>query len=175
MFLDFNYARFDKNILENRTVNSLTFSTDLCCSLLKLKSCLCPENFNMLELFLFNVVDQVIKIIEDLAKRNELPTILKCSTKFNEEIQNEFYEFLDKAIYENDLFFNENGIWRIKTKGNLEQINGRVNNEMIAKYNGGDSFYVMKGKKIKPIKPFYRIGVTHVSIIQFHLKLLKLS
>lgn len=167
VFLDFKYPNFDKNILGNRTVNSLTFSSDLCCLLQKLENCLCPDSFSMLELFLSNILDQVTKIIENLVERYELPSNLECSSnKFNDEIRNKFYESLDKSMIENDLYLNENGIWRIKVTGNLELVNGYADNEIIAKYYGGDSFSVVTGKKIKPIKPFYRIGVTHVSIIQ---------
>lgn len=173
VFLDFQYKQFNKKLLKNLPINLLYTDEEICCRFLKTENCECPQDFNLQENFLILITNILVNVLKTMQDQNlEFTTNLKCDdSQFNEATRNRFYEILQKEIDSNDLVYKENFGLHININGGIEIENGETP-EKVAKYNYKSGVSLLDGKKIEPITPFFRIGITHVSIFLFLLYLL---
>ncbi|XP_044270028.1 ionotropic receptor 25a [Tribolium madens] len=158
VFLDFQYQQFDKKLLKNLPINSLYMDKEICCKFLKTEKCECPHDFNLQENFLSLAINTLMKILKTLITENlELTSNLNCDdSHYSEATRNRFYELLQQEVDSNDLIYKENFALHVNINGIVE-----IGDEKVAEYNYKTGVTVLDGKKIEPITPFFRIGITH--------------
>lgn len=81
---------------------------------------------------------------------------------YNQELSKKFDKLFHHVLQTTDRFFEQKNTVRVKVYGNVE-IGTDISSEIIATFNDYDGIKVVPGQKIKAIKPYYRIGITHVS------------
>lgn len=137
----------------------LRLDGDLCCTILKMQSgCNCPANFNLQQEFAISVTNVVAKVFDMLIEENVILTEnVKCNeTVFNMATYKRFNEILENVVKDEEIIQIDKGTIRLKFKGIIDV----GMNESVANYNE-NQIVVGDGKSIGPIKPYYRIGITH--------------
>ncbi|KAJ8965569.1 hypothetical protein NQ314_004028 [Rhamnusium bicolor] len=140
----------------------------ICCNMLNMEDdCQCPEKFNLQEELLSLSVSIMVGGIDQLVKDGfNLTNNLKCNgTTYNEQSRRRLEQILDAAVNSQKQFFRENSEFRIKLTGSIE-IGTNESTEIVAKYMDNNIQLV---KSLKPIRQFYRVGVTHVSFRPYYI------
>lgn len=85
---------------------------------------------------------------------------VKCNTtSYDEEAAKQFWDSFEAELERlQGVMYNDSGVIRMNANGSIE-----IGNETVASYIDGKGMVIQEGKKINPIKAFYRIGTTHVS------------
>lgn len=159
MFLDFNFNKFDRNLLNTDPINLLRLDNDLCCAFLHQEAgCVCPEHFNLQQEFTLTAVAMIEDVLNSVVQENlELTGNLKCNeTAFNMGVFKRFREILDQKIDEHSLIGMDKDTIRLKFSGNIDI----GSNQSVAKLTE-NRIVVSEGQSISPIKSYYRIGITH--------------
>lgn len=160
---DVNGHKLDKSSLVEKTVKLLTPDENVCC-LLKPPSdtCFCEDNFNIEKSFLHLLFNNFITTLDQIVKTNEeshssdgvksaKTNREKFEESFNVTLPKEFINWQDTSLtmkFPASIQITNNEISSIVAK--------LVNNEMIIPDN----------ETVKPVRAFYRVGITHVSIFQ---------
>nr|ALR72538.1 ionotropic receptor 8a [Colaphellus bowringi] len=175
VFLDFHHKSFDRGLLKKMPVNLLTLDAGLCCQLLNLNSyCECPSRFNTSKMFLKIALNMLVTAIEELFKDDfKFHDNIDCDSNFtkdNEEsVRKTFEEVLNKAVGNDNLIRLDNSSnLRLKTTGSIE-IGTDVGTEVFAKYEN-EAITALRNKIVKPIKAFYRVGITHALPWSYQIK-----
>ncbi|KAG5868015.1 hypothetical protein JTB14_037908 [Gonioctena quinquepunctata] len=164
VFLDFQHKSFNRSLIMNKPVNLLTLNADLCCQLLNLDSnCDCPDDFSAQKELLRISLNILIQGFEKLFKGDiQLENAIDCNsntTNFDDKSLERFEEYLNDFVGNQNLIELNDSNLRLKTTGSIE-IGTKVNTEMIARYEN-ETISIMENSFIKPIKAFYRVGITH--------------
>ncbi|KAJ8936674.1 hypothetical protein NQ318_023141 [Aromia moschata] len=163
VFLDFHHTSFNRQLVYNTSVSLLTLDESVCCHFLGVKiPCQCPEEFELQQQFLSSVVSTIIKVIDTITKDSlELTNNLRCNgtISYNENTKKRFDRLINYIFETQDYVSRENYKLVNIVEGAIEV--GKTNStEKIAKYDG-NVVEVLQGKVVKPVRPFYRIGITH--------------
>lgn len=137
----------------------------VCCALLKLSTCNCPNDFNLQKSFLKLMLEQVIQTLAKMSNY-KLSEEIECDLrKYNESITQRFKKLFLRAYSDNGNIIEEDGIFRIKIKAVAEIGTSFTNPEVVAKLDNNQELIVEDGADIKPLKAFYRVGTTHVKFL----------
>lgn len=150
-------------------MNLLVSNDTVCCKLqgqLQGRSpCTCPAKFNIQQNFLIAVLRQLAGVLESVAKNDKLPERISCTgATFNSSIKSKFDKAFNEYVTNSDLVYNDKGVLRLRINSRVEVTNATIT-EVVAKYDTDEQLIVEEAKTIKHVKPFYRIGTTHVSTI----------
>lgn len=120
--------------------------------------CTCPENFIPEKQFIRSVLMISLKICADLKPNG---VAFGCNNSANDEDYNKrFYDTLSRKLEQYNFIKKVGSSLMLILNGSIEteqQIVGQYSeNEIVAE----------EGKQIKPIKAFYRVGTTYVSILR---------
>lgn len=157
-----SYSNFDRKYLNNTPIHLLYLDKKTCCIMMNLQNeCRCPNNFNPKKEFLYII----LMILEDISSDVVLENthIYGCNnSNVNERDYNKrFYQELSVKLNQYNFIRN--------AQGNVELIlNGIIETEQntVAQYRN-EAIVTEEGKQIKPIKAFYRVGTTYVSISEY--------
>lgn len=147
-----------------KPINLLTLDKKMCCNLLNKKDfCLCPDNFNLQEESLKTVISMLTKSLETLDKDGfKLINNVRCNVStYDEQTKSRFEEILEDKLVQNPLYKNSS-VLQVKVEGTIK-IGTNESYEVVAKYIN-DVIELQQDKTVSPVRPFYRIGITHVSI-----------
>ncbi|XP_023311227.1 ionotropic receptor 25a [Anoplophora glabripennis] len=161
VFLDFNYDNFEEKLMYNKSINLLTLDKNMCCNLLNRKDfCYCPDSFNLQEEFFKKVLSVIVKSLEALVKDGQKHTNdIRCNaTAYDNQTKLSFEEIFENKISRNQLYKN-NSIVSVKVEGTIK-IGRNESYEVVLRYLN-DVMELQQGKTVNPIRPFYRIGITH--------------
>lgn len=164
VFLDFNQRSFDRNALNKTKINILALDDDVCCLLQDSEGdeCSCPLDFDVQKSFVKLIADALTEVFKNMIANGLITSIsVHCNeTSYDEEIRKQFLVLFERELekYEK-IVRNSSGILQLLANGTIE-----VDNEIVARYDADGALSLEKGKNIKPVKAFYRIGTTHVSV-----------
>nr|QBB73019.1 ionotropic receptor [Protaetia brevitarsis] len=161
VFLDFNYKQILSHLLPYEYISLVTLSEEVCCSLLEIPNCVCPNNFITQKQFVIHTLTLVIDVVLKLKRNNKAFTSIACNeTKNDAEILVSFTEILTSHVDRNKNIEESNNALRLNLEGNIDMIENNVITK-IGSYSDASGFSVESGKLIKPIRTFYRVGITH--------------
>lgn len=163
VFLDFNQHLFNRSVLNKTKINILALENGVCCLLQnpERNNCNCPLDFNMQKSFLKLIIDLLAEVFKNMmATGLNTSLAVQCNeTFYDEEIHKQFLLLFEKEMKKHErIVRNSSGVLHLFVNGTIE-----VDNEIVARYDADGELSLEKGKNIKPVKPFYRIGTTHVS------------
>lgn len=163
VFLDFDYKQTFPQFLLYESISLITLDEAVCCSLLEIPNCVCPIKFLTQKQFLIYTLKVLINVIDTLNSEDKLLESVTCnSTKNDEETLSRFKEILASSIDRDSNIEETNGCLRLKIIGSVDVIE-HEDISRIGTFSDDSGFVLENGKQIKPIRTFYRVGVTHVS------------
>ncbi|KAK9885912.1 hypothetical protein WA026_013786 [Henosepilachna vigintioctopunctata] len=166
LFTDFNHKDFNRSLVDGQPINLLTADEQICCQFLSLAlPCTCPKTFILEMKFLEIVWIEIQQIFLDLTnEKYDITGNVICegsiSNSDSTDTSKKFHKLLGDVVKNNHLIHEDGGVLRVKMRGNIE-IGNKVSTEIVASYDSSKGLEVLPGKVIKPIRTFYRIGITH--------------
>lgn len=159
LFTDFSYNNFDRNKLNGTRINLLYLEKEACCIMMNFENeCSCPDNFVPEKEFLRIVLTISENISSALKSLRIEPLTDNCKSTVNDESYKEhFYDALSEQLEQHAAINNVRGNLKLILNGTVE-----LEKQAVAQYR--NEIVVEEGKQIKPIKAFYRVGTTYVSI-----------
>ncbi|KAF7269745.1 hypothetical protein GWI33_017263 [Rhynchophorus ferrugineus] len=153
---------FNRTILMENPVTLLMLKEDYCCSIMQKEVCQCPQNFQLDDQFIYWFSLTLDKIIRRaVEERWDFSGNPQCNaSKYPDDTVERFNEILETIIDEEQKILRKRGhTITLNIEGEIEKYyEGDV--EIIGNFQNG-KLIVTPGKHIKPIKPFYRIGIAH--------------
>lgn len=148
--------------MKGNKLNILALSTSICCSLqATTETCNCPVDLNIPKTFSSLLLHSLASVFDNMIKANvKVSSEVKCNTtSYDEEAAKQFWDSFEAELERlQGVMYNDSGVIRMNANGSIE-----IGNETVASYIDGKGMVIQEGKKINPIKAFYRIGTTHVS------------
>lgn len=123
----------------------------------------------MQQQFLSITLEIINNILQEIIQDGlELSKDLDCNaTVYNEQTLKRFEELLNAALSKEDsVLLKDNLSLKPKLTGSVE-VGGNGSESLVAKYDE-PLVTLVANKTVKRIKNFYRIGLTHVSILKLH-------
>lgn len=164
VFLDFNQRSFDRSLLNKTKINILALEGDVCCLLQNSEGggCSCPLDFNVQRSFVKLITDSLVDVLKSMIDGGLNTSVaVQCNeTFYDDEIRKQFISLFEKELEKHEkIVRNSSGVLHLFANGTIE-----VENEIVARYGADGGLSLEKGKNVKAVKPFYRIGTTHVSM-----------
>jgi hypothetical protein len=155
-FLDFSYDHFNKDLLFNNTINLLKLDKQMCCHFQS--NCSCDEKLQ--HKLLQKVVTILGGILEAIYQQGvTIPTHTVCNvTQEGYSLVNIFKGAIEETFKDDPIINLDDMHFSLRALGIVE-----VGLNVVAKLGSDQTLVVEDGKEVKPVKPFYRIGTTHVS------------
>lgn len=161
---ELNGQKLNISLLNKKEISVLTLDTGECCQLKPLPhSCLCEEESDMRKPFLRLLLNNFIAAINAVVKEE--------SDRFSNSTLNDvdlprisrerFEEILNLTLSKDYISWTGTSL-RMRYSGRIENTKN-INSTIVIKIVDTE-FLINDSEIMKPIKPFYRVGVTHVSI-----------
>ncbi|KAL3274820.1 hypothetical protein HHI36_019603 [Cryptolaemus montrouzieri] len=163
IFLDFDQKNFDRTLIYGKPINLLFLDEEVCCRVLDTPSpCSCTKNVNVQEKILEFVLSKIHQIFVSMKNEEyEIRRNINCEeTSDNEDLKKRFDKLFHDVLKSTDVIYEDREVVRMKIRGTVE-VGTRLSSDLIAKYDTDTGMRLLPNKRIKAIKPFYRIGITH--------------
>lgn len=166
LFLDFDSEQFDFSMLGERPINILRYSEEMCCRLLNATDCSCPKNFDYKKKFFDWITDGILTLFKN---NIEFLKSVKCNSlnEANGTALNFREKFKKIFSLNNKVVKIEDGILHMNLIGNVDINTGNGELNRVFVYDEDEGVTLKNGSDLKPVKPFFRVGVTHVSKLTY--------
>lgn len=159
LFTDGYGHTFNRSLLRNRAMNLLTVEVGVCCLLNPSpKNCSCEENVNIQNSVLHLVMQPLISNLDEILKDKwEIPNL---HTPNRYKIETKQLKDLLSDTFLKEYITLQDSLIKMKIVGHVE-IGNNISTEEVAIFRD-NKLIIPKNKTVKPIKAFYRVGITHV-------------
>lgn len=162
VFLDFDARYFDFSIFTNKPVNILYFSQEMCCNFLMLSNCTCPKGYNFNQRYYELIFEELAKIFEDL--KGNFKSNINCNeTGYENGTFDAFRRKLKDALLESKIILYKGNMLSLKLVGSIDTVENDTLKPIVM-YDEVQGVTFATGGQVRPVKPFYRVGITHVRV-----------